>query len=243
MIGELYIHFDYMSRVYIKKYNHFNYKGNKMTDFKDLVGQLKTFYGVKSLESVAEKMGYKSTAATNWRQRKALSDKAMLKYMQDVQDKYNQNDYKEIKLIPNSDTPDTQITIPFYKDFAVSAGFGATNFEGDVELIPFNKNELRAMFGLTSFNKMGIVSVIGDSMYPTLKEGQMLIFQDDGSSIEGGIYIIEYQNEVFVKRLKKRPLSLVSDNKEYSNIEVKDLEELRIIGRVIGAYEIIYKRM
>ena len=71
----------------------------------------------------------------------------------------------------------------------------------------------------------------------------MLIFQDDGSSIEGGIYIIEYQNEVFVKRLKKRLLSLVSDNKEYSSIEVKDLEELRIIGRVIGAYEIIYKRM
>lgn len=136
-----------------------------------------------------------------------------------------------------------QITIPFYKDFAVSAGFGATNFDGEVELIPFNKNELRAMFGLTSFNKVGIVSVIGDSMYPTLKEGQMLIFQDDGSSIEGGIYIIEYQNEVFVKRLKKRPLSLVSDNKEYSSIEVKDLEELRIIGRVIGVYEIIYKRM
>ncbi|MCI5969144.1 LexA family transcriptional regulator [Helicobacter sp.] len=143
----------------------------------------------------------------------------------------------------NSDTSDNQITIPFYKDFAVSAGFGATNFEGEVELIPFNKNELRAMFGVVSFNKMGIVSVVGDSMYPTLKEGQMLIFQDDGSSIEGGIYIIEYQNEVFVKRLKKRPLSLVSDNKEYSNIEVKDLEELRIIGRVIGAYEIIYKRM
>ena len=146
-------------------------------------------------------------------------------------------------LISNNETSDNQITIPFYKDFAVSAGFGATNFEGDVELIPFNKNELRAMFGLTSFNKVGIVSVIGDSMYPTLKEWQMLIFQDDGSSIEGGIYIIEYQNEVFVKRLKKRPLSLVSDNKEYSSIEVKDLEELRIIGRVIGAYEIIYKRM
>lgn len=161
----------------------------------------------------------------------------------DESDKSNKLDELNTYSPQNSDTPDNQITIPFYKDFAVSAGFGATNFDGEVELIPFNKNELRAMFGLTSFNKVGIVSVIGDSMYPTLKEGQMLIFQDDGSSIEGGIYIIEYQNEVFVKRLKKRPLSLVSDNKEYSSIEVKDLEELRIIGRVIGVYEIIYKRM
>lgn len=165
-------------------------------------------------------------------------------------DKWMQRDsippdkYKKIMdLVGDDEDSDNQITIPFYKDFAVSAGFGATNFDGEVELIPFNKNELRAMFGVVSFNKMGIVSVVGDSMYPTLKEGQMLLFQDDGSSIEGGIYIIEYQNEVFVKRLKKRPLSLVSDNKEYSNIEVKDLEELRIIGRVIGAYEIIYKRM
>ncbi|MDY2585322.1 MAG: hypothetical protein SOW07_06710, partial [Helicobacter sp.] len=96
-----------------------------MTDFKDLVGQLKTFYGVKSLESVAEKMGYKSTAATNWRQRKALSDKAMLKYMQD---KHNQNDYKEIKLIPNSDTS-PKIPIHYYKNVTASAGYGISVIE------------------------------------------------------------------------------------------------------------------
>lgn len=199
----------------------------------DELAEAKAKLGLKTDKELADFLGIKAESINMYRVRgipnklKLLIEKGITK---DIHTK-------------TMDTSDNQITIPFYKDFAVSAGFGATNFDGEVELIPFNKNELRAMFGLTSFNKVGIVSVIGDSMYPTLKEGQMLIFQDDGSSIEGGIYIIEYQNEVFVKRLKKRPLSLVSDNKEYSSIEVKDLEELRIIGRVIGAYEIIYKRM
>ena len=199
----------------------------------DELAEAKAKLGLKTDKELADFLGIKAESINMYRVRgipnklKLLIEKGITK---DIHTK-------------TMDTPDNQITIPFYKDFAVSAGFGATNFDGEVELIPFNKNELRAMFGLTSFNNVGIVSVIGDSMYPTLKEGQMLIFQDDGSSIEGGIYIIEYQNEVFVKRLKKRPLSLVSDNKEYSSIEVKDLEELRIIGRVIGVYEIIYKRM
>ena len=138
---------------------------------------------------------------------------------------------------------EAEVIIPYYKDFSVSAGFGSLNFDGEIEMLPFNKNELRAMFGISNFNKMGIISVIGDSMHPTLKEGQMLLFQEDGSSIEGAIYIIEYQSELFVKRLKKRPLSLVSDNKEYSNIEIKELQELKIIGRVVGAYEIVYQRL
>ena len=199
----------------------------------DELAEAKAKLGLKTDKELADFLGIKAESINMYRVRgipnklKLLIEKGITK---DIHTK-------------TMDTSDNQITITFYKDFAVSAGFGATNFDGEAELIPFNKNELRAMFGLTSFNRVGIVSVIGDSMYPTLKEGQMLIFQDDGSSIEGGIYIIEYQNEVFVKRLKKRPLSLVSDNKEYSSIEVKDLEELRIIGRVIGVYEIIYKRM
>lgn len=135
------------------------------------------------------------------------------------------------------------VNIPFYKDFAVSAGFGVENFAGEMESIPFKKRELSLMFGITSFNKIGIIQVIGDSMSPTLKEGQMLVFVDDSTSIEGAIYIVQYQDEVFVKRLKKRPLELVSDNKEYSNITIKELEEIRIIGRVVGVYELNYRRI
>lgn len=56
-----------------------------------------------------------------------------------------------------------------------------------------NKQDLRLMFNIQGFLKIGIIPVIGDSMTPTIKEGEMIIFQDDGSMIEGGIYVIEYQ--------------------------------------------------
>lgn len=99
------------------------------------------------------------------------------------------------------------------------------------------------MFNLHGLNKIGILPVIGDSMQPTIPEGQMIVFQDDGSNVEGGIYVVEYQNETFVKRLKKRPLRLVSDNKDYEPIEIDNLEEIRIIGRVVGTYEFNYRRL
>ena len=80
-------------------------------------------------------------------------------------------------------------------------------------------------------------------MEPTIKEGEMIVFQDDGSMIGGGIYVIEYQSEVFVKRLRKRPLSLISDNKDYPPIIMEKDKEIKIIGRVVGTYDLSYKRL
>lgn len=99
------------------------------------------------------------------------------------------------------------------------------------------------MFNIQGFLKIGIIPVIGDSMAPTIKEGEMIVFQDDGSMIEGGIYVIEYQSEVFVKRLRKRPLSLISDNKDYPPIVMDEDEEIKIIGRVVGTYDLNYRRL
>ncbi|EAI0847015.1 S24 family peptidase, partial [Campylobacter coli] len=52
-----------------------------------------------------------------------------------------------------------------------------------------------------------------------------------------------YQSEVFVKRLRKRPLSLISDNKDYPPIVMNEDEEIKIIGRVVGTYDLNYRRL
>ena len=44
---------------------------------------------------------------------------------------------------------------------------------------------------------------------------------------------VEYQNEVFVKRLGKLPLSLIGDNKDCLIILMEADELMRIIGRVV----------
>ncbi|HDX3472962.1 TPA: S24 family peptidase [Campylobacter jejuni] len=193
------------------------------------------FYNVKDKYELAEYLELSRESANNWPNR--LSKKQILIYEKDKK-------LKNISKITQKQTIDEDIIlIPFYKDNSVSAGFGSINYENSVQHIPFNKQDLRLMFNIQGFLKIGIIPVIGDSMFPTIKEGEMIVFQDDGSMIEGGIYIVEYQNETFVKRLRKRPLSLISDNKNYPPITIENDEEIKIIGRVVGTYDLNYKRL
>lgn len=53
------------------------------------------------------------------------------------------------------------------------------------------------------------------------------------------IYIIEHQDEVFVKRLRKNPLSLINNNENYPPI----IMEIKIINRVVGTYNLNYEKL
>ncbi|WP_425641826.1 S24 family peptidase [Marinomonas gallaica] len=55
---------------------------------------------------------------------------------------------------------------------------------------------------------------------------------------DGGIYVINYDGELFVKRVQKQlngTVAITSDNKNYGDIVIAsaDLNTLKIIGRVI----------
>lgn len=127
------------------------------------------------------------------------------------------------------------INIPFFRDGKVSAGFGEHHIEGDVDYIPYSKSMLKARFNLAPQGILGIIAAIGNSMAPTINDGDLLLFQCDGSSNDGGIYIMRLDNDYYVKRLQKRPkIRLISDNPTYEPIELQDLQELEIMGRVVG---------
>ncbi|AJC90886.1 LexA family transcriptional regulator [Campylobacter subantarcticus] len=206
-----------------------------MEEKEQLLQEMIDFYNVKDKFELAEYLGLSRESAHNWPSR--ISGKQILIY---EKDKKIKNSSKNTE---NKTKNEDIVLIPFYKDNSVSAGFGSKNYEGSIQYIPFNKQDLRLMFNIQGFLKIGIIPVIGDSMTPTIKEGEMIVFQDDGSMIEGGIYVIEYQSEVFVKRLRKRPLSLISDNKDYPPIIVEENEEIKIIGRVVGTYDLSYRRL
>ena len=141
----------------------------------------------------------------------------------------------------NSDT----VYVPFYKDGVVSAGRGAENDDfGEPELLPFNPNDLKIMFNVSPHAKLGIVPCFGNSMEPTIKESDLVVFCDDINQIEGAIYVCKYENEIFIKRIKKRPtLALISDNKDYEPIIIEEELNVEILGRVVGCYAINSKRI
>ena len=80
----------------------------------------------------------------------------------------------------------------------------------------------------------------GDSMEPTIYSGDSLVIDKTMNSVtsDGGIYVINYDGELFVKLVQKQlngTVAITSDNKNYGDIVIpsSDLNTLRIIGRVV----------
>ena len=66
---------------------------------------------------------------------------------------------------------------------------------------------------------------------------------DRQKAIEGAIYVCRYDNELLVKRFKKRPhFALISDNRAYEPIKIEEDLSIEILGRVVGSYSINSKR-
>ena len=148
--------------------------------------------------------------------------------------------------IETADEPaENTVYVPFFKDGVVSAGFGAENGDlGDPDMLPFKPEDLRIMFNVSPKARIGIIPCFGNSMEPTIMESDLVVFCHDGQeAIEGAIYVCRYDNELLVKRFKKRPyFALISDNKDYEPIEIAEDLNIEILGRVVGSYSINSKR-
>lgn len=86
---------------------------------------------------------------------------------------------------------------------------------------------------ITSPDSTYIIRVSGDSMYPTLQKGDILIVRADLELINHKIAIISINNsEYTVKRYDKAQNAFVADNKNYPNIFVKNEDIVVCLGIV-----------
>ncbi len=143
-----------------------------------------------------------------------------------------------------SNREDEFTLVPRY-DIEVSAGAGSfVETENIVSMLSFRTSWLESL-NLHKGNA-NIVTAKGDSMEPTIKNGSILLVKtDDTIDIEdGSIYVINYSDQTFVKRLKRdlKGIYILSDNKQYEDqfISYEELEQspLNIAGRVVwyGSY-------
>ena len=135
------------------------------------------------------------------------------------------------------DENDRTVKIPLFSAYA-SAGSGIESFDGDqiVKLVVVDKDWLRLNVHCTSVNNINLITVNGDSMEPTLKDGDV-IFVDTGitSFRSDSIYVARINGELFVKRFQKLPngnLMMISDNTRYRSFELERSEDVTLIGRV-----------
>jgi len=121
----------------------------------------------------------------------------------------------------------------------VSAGPGAiASEELGRPYLAFDERWLKALTG-TPPSRLSIVRVDGDSMSPTLNDGDdILVDLDDCvERLRDGIYVLRVDEAVVVKRLALNPMgkrvTVQSDNPAYADWPDCGLDEIHCIGRVI----------
>ncbi|MDH3001464.1 transcriptional regulator [Chelonobacter oris] len=137
-------------------------------------------------------------------------------------------------------TEEAVTMIASYSRINVSAGFGSFN-EGVTKpdgKEPYSDNLLQSL--RVTPDKCAVFWANGDSMSPTIADGDQLLVDLNKTEIKGGdkIYLVQKGESVWVKRVKMKwdGVELVSDNKdEYPPITIsdEDAQNLQIIGQVV----------
>ena len=132
------------------------------------------------------------------------------------------------------------ISIPKF-DCHASAGHGEKLFDEPPSAIwPIPREMLRNFTGNTKY--LAATDVRGDSMEPTLHEGDLIIFDRSARLVDReAVYVLTVGEDLFVKRLRRIPtqdgttLSLISDNPAYPEVRLDPdtQERVRIHGRVV----------
>lgn len=131
------------------------------------------------------------------------------------------------------------VAIPRFA-IGASAGPGAIGDDrpaaGDIAFPPAF---LRAL-GLGRIDALSMIRVAGDSMLPTLGDGDdILVDRGDGADrLRDGIYVLRVDDVLLVKRVALKPgggLAILSDNPASPDWSDIDRATLTIVGRVVWA--------
>ncbi len=106
-----------------------------------------------------------------------------------------------------------------------------------VDQVYFQTKWLKEKVGIVDLSKLAIVGVVGDSMEPTITQGDDLMIDLSVTSLlDNAIYAIRFDDALVVKRLQRLMdgLVVISDNPAYKDqtLDRSQVDRLQILGRV-----------
>lgn len=132
------------------------------------------------------------------------------------------------------------IAIPRF-DIRASAGPGAfTDGEIPIAHLGFDERFLKQLSNARP-SDLSIIRVRGDSMFPTLADGDDIMVDRSaaGARVQDGIYVLRRDDTLSVKRLALHPdakrITISSDNPAYPTWPDCDPADVEIVGRVVWA--------
>lgn len=130
------------------------------------------------------------------------------------------------------------VMFPRY-ELQVGAGPGRPiESEQIVDFVSF-KEEWVKNFLRVPRKDLALLTVRGDSMNPTLSDGDMILVDLRGARIEdSAVYVLEFEDALLVKRIQRKldgSVVIKSDNQLYEPeiLPKERVESLRIVGRVV----------
>jgi len=132
----------------------------------------------------------------------------------------------------------TRDDLAFIPVFDIEAAAGAGSYAGDiVQIVGLEKMWLRKEYGAT--DSLEGIRVSGDSMEPTLFDGDVVLVDRNDAMPKDGVYVLRIEDNLFVKRLSRLPnnkIEVISDNPSYSKYAIdlkKPPTNFQVIGRVL----------
>ncbi len=133
-----------------------------------------------------------------------------------------------------------EITVDYYPEVLASCGSGTFELSQVKEKIRIPRMCIKHYMPLSKYS---VINAYGDSMKPTIQNGDKLIVEmlEYKSIKDNNIYIFFYNDKIFCKRLIQNIDSVVvisdNPNKEIyptSTIHKKDMNNIHLIGRIAG---------
>lgn len=130
------------------------------------------------------------------------------------------------------------LLVPRYEVSASAGGGAVIHSEQLVDHLAFRSEWVRSALDV-SVKNLALISVKGDSMEPTLSNGDMILIDTGTRRVEdNAIYVLRYEGSLMVKRIQRKidgTLVIKSDNPVYEPEMVKGaaIDDLCVVGRVV----------
>jgi phage repressor protein C with HTH and peptisase S24 domain len=143
---------------------------------------------------------------------------------------------RSIEWLASGEIPDSRMVPVYQYDLLVSAGNGSLiEHETPIARFEFSEEWLRSqsLFGKT----LSIVQVTGDSMEPTLYDGDLILVRH--YEVNDGVCVIRINDRILVKRVQHdfidNSYKIISDNPHYKAHEIpSDFRgDFAVIGQVV----------
>ncbi|MCH9813127.1 MAG: helix-turn-helix domain-containing protein [Epsilonproteobacteria bacterium] len=128
--------------------------------------------------------------------------------------------------------------VRYFGDVYASAGGGAFNYDMEHDNISLDPHMIMMLGGMREMKNIDSINVLGDSMEPTFRDGDIIFMNRTLDDIrKGGVFVVSTPTGLFVKRLSLKSdgtLDLISDNRQYG-VESVDFASVQVVGKVVGS--------